>query len=938
MPPIIFYRERNNVPTVDANTINELSVFFKQTEYDVEAKIKSSKRWEIFYHLTDLRSSIIKWYPFKECERILEIGGELGALTGVFCEKCNNVTTIVNTMAEAEIIQNRYKFAENLNIVVGDIEDIRSKFDIIFISNIFREIDNKKKKMYTVESQFRIYISLVQELLANNGRVIFTVDNRIGIKFFCGETSNDIKEPFDGIRNLKKDNNYFLPTKAELCELLDGIDLEYKFYYPMPDGALPQILYTDEYLPKANVLDKVMPYSINTNSIICREQNIYGDLVKNNLFPAMANTFLVECCKNTKCFSDIIYVASSVDRGKEGAYFTSIGKDGRVIKRPVYNEGIQGLQALCANMKYIHEYGCEVVEHNLIGNTVTMPFIKADLFMTVLSKVVRVNIGEFFQLLDNFFEKIIHSSEWVYDTDNVLLNYGLEYDWGPILKRSFIDMVPINCFYANKEFIFFDQEFLKENYPAKYTLFRTILYMYIYDPEIESIISINYLKERYHLNELWDVFLNVEGKFISKIRNHELYNNYYRWTNINEQVINANINRLVKICESTEKEKNNCVEKIEVPSYLYSVRDKQLELVKDLLRVCQEEELIIFPFYGTLLGCVRHGGYIPWDDDVDFVMPREDYNKLVKNGNKLFKDGIFLQTPYNDEKFFCGGYSKLRYENTTAIRNQDWGASLHQGIWIDILPLDKKVTHKQKRKIKFWQMMAYAKVYGYDYADYAKVSFAEWAKFCRIAKFLNHKLICTMLDYSLQHGYAKGEDEVAILARYSDKSKKEYYHDDYFKGSYKVTFEAIPVQIPIGYMKCLTVSYGGNYMQLPPKEYRKGHADVFFDVVNSWSVYTEHKFVDNGISKRKKIILVGGESKRILKFIERYRGQYIIDYILGCNQEILTQINNYEHVIVREINMLSKIWDNEHVPVLCDNKGMDIVRESSNGEYFLYWD
>lgn len=116
------------------------------------------------------------------------------------------------------------------------------------------------------------------------------------------------------------------------------------------------------------------------------------------------------------------------------------------------------------------------------------------------------------------------------------------------------------------------------------------------------------------------------------------------------------------------------------------LREVQLELLKEFKRVCEEHDLKWYAFFGTLLGCVRHEGYLPWDDDVDVAMPVADYNKLCTH-KEWFGDGFFLQTPLDEGLLRL---TKLRKNGTTAFRApfliclKNGG---HQGIPIDIIPL-----------------------------------------------------------------------------------------------------------------------------------------------------------------------------------------------------------------------------------------------------------
>lgn len=112
----------------------------------------------------------------------------------------------------------------------------------------------------------------------------------------------------------------------------------------------------------------------------------------------------------------------------------------------------------------------------------------------------------------------------------------------------------------------------------------------------------------------------------------------------------------------------------------------ELELLKKLLEVCEKHHLRIWAEGGTLLGAVREKGFIPWDDDIDMAMPREDYDKLQTIAKDQFKAPFFFQSGYTD--IFPYGMTKLRMDGTTAITVGSYPYQFHQGIFIDIFPLD----------------------------------------------------------------------------------------------------------------------------------------------------------------------------------------------------------------------------------------------------------
>lgn len=123
------------------------------------------------------------------------------------------------------------------------------------------------------------------------------------------------------------------------------------------------------------------------------------------------------------------------------------------------------------------------------------------------------------------------------------------------------------------------------------------------------------------------------------------------------------------------------------PEEMKKVWGIQLDLAKKLKEVCERNGLQYWMDGGTLLGAVRHQGFIPWDDDIDFAMPRKDYDKLNKIAAKEFTHPYFWQTTYSEEHFYCG-HAQLRNAETSAFGRNEIDKDYCLGIGIDIFVLD----------------------------------------------------------------------------------------------------------------------------------------------------------------------------------------------------------------------------------------------------------
>lgn len=282
-----------------------------------------------------------------------------------------------------------------------------------------------------------------------------------------------------------------------------------------------------------------------------------------------------------------------------------------------------------------------------------------------------------------------------------------------------------------------------------------------------------------------------------------------------------------------EEERNGYLVSTEMKK-LWSV---ELELLNVLLNVCEKHNLRVWAEGGTLLGTVRHHGYIPWDDDIDMAMLREDYDKLISIAPQEFKPPYFFQSGYT-EKNYIRGHSQLRKDGTAAILPGDVFQDFHQGIFIDIFVYDN-VPEKNEELISFKQkvnslkrMMSYY-CYGKTPMFGLKYRFNR-LKIKRKVEKRGLSTIFSEYDNTLK-GY-KSEDctDVACMGFVFDfkhyRRNRHLYDDTIY-----MPFEDIQMPVPKGYDAILKTQYG-DYM-VPVKAPTMHGGFVVVDTEHSYKDY-----------------------------------------------------------------------------------------------------
>lgn len=418
-------------------------------------------------------------------------------------------------------------------------ENVKQKYDVIVAVYVIEQSDNP---VYT--------LNLLKNLLSEDGTLYLGTYNRLALSSFCGEQDPFTGRCFSGLENYDE-SSFSVRAKRcyarnELEDILDKAGLANReFYSVYPNIVSPQHVFSDSYVPKEDMTNRYTPLYTNSDTVILKEEKLLDALAKNNMLSALANNYLIEYRKQGT-LSNMQYASISYDRGKERAMCLEIKGDGTVEKRALYEKGIDKLRILHNNMQDIRERGLLIVEGSLKDNKYIMPYINATTGNLYLQELAKKDKDKFIEKMDEFRDLILQSSESLEENQ-----------YGCILKKGYIDLVPLNTFVLNDKFYFYDQEFCFENIPANVILFRAIVIVYHGFKDIENILPRKFFMERYHLQENLHYYDKMAADFITKLRNRKELAIFNSIHTRNEWVTNYNKNML-EGKDFYNKYKNEC--------------------------------------------------------------------------------------------------------------------------------------------------------------------------------------------------------------------------------------------------------------------------------------------------------------------------------------------------------------------------------------------
>ena len=274
-----------------------------------------------------------------------------------------------------------------------------------------------------------------------------------------------------------------------------------------------------------------------------------------------------------------------------------------------------------------------------------------------------------------------------------------------------------------------------------------------------------------------------------------------------------------------------------VSSSLKAVQAISLDLLIQLDKVCKKNNITYFLGYGTLLGAIRHKGFIPWDDDIDVLMFRDDYEKFISLKNE-FSYPYFLQTPETDPGYLFS-ITKLRNSETCNFAKARASFGINSGLWVDIFPLDKCVlSNREKIFNEIYKLHCFN-------GAYMRVPLGLLEKKHKRVLIENLNLspilaLNRITELSTQYNNDPKANYITDFTNTVYNWKKTLWNVDCFSKTIETEFCGRTFTIPEQYDYLLRTIYG-NYMKLPPLAERgKWHTGHIVDPYRSYrDIYKE---------------------------------------------------------------------------------------------------
>ena len=496
-----FYKEKEeDLTQIEKEIIQKIH---ENEEEKYQEIIEKDGRLDILQALSIIRKNIINWYPFKENSNILEINTNFGEITSELCTKAIKVISIEKSKQKSEAVSKRLKNIKNLEIIVGNLNDIflTEKFDYIFINGI-------EEHEYFLEK----YLEFAKKYLKDGGTILFTTDNEFGLK-----TYNINCENLNNKRNISKNH---------IKNVLKKLDLNnYKFYYPLPNYKTPNVIFTEKHMPSQESILRDLTLYDKNDILVFDERKKYKEILKEDmkLFELFANSYLVEISDED---NKIEFISFGNSR-KEKYRMKTVILENIVYKQNVDEKGKEHLEQIKENIKILKKSNINILD-SYEEDKINSKLIRKEksLDKVLINKFQEGKKEEFISLIEKFILEIREKLEKEDNKDiiTVFEKYGIEIDDNMNSKFHYVkygiyDLIFQNCFYIDNKFYFYDQEWMERNVPIEFIIYRSINYLANLNIEINR----EELYTKFNIAEYIQIFDKLEDILQEQIKDNFIW-------------------------------------------------------------------------------------------------------------------------------------------------------------------------------------------------------------------------------------------------------------------------------------------------------------------------------------------------------------------------------------------------------------------------------
>ena len=437
--------------------------------------IQSIPEGAVFHNFSKARENLLRWYPFEKDSRVLEIGAGMGALTTYLSSACAEVVALEPSKDRADIISLRCAGKKNVTVVQASLDtysQIDDKYDYVLLVGVLEYAGVFSDQ----QEPWLEMLKNARKMLKPNGKLLLAIENKFGLKYWCGAAEDHTGIPFDSVSDYEKsggNTSRYGPaggvrtfSKHELETILGQAGFsKQKFYYMLPDYKFPMLTLTDASVNADKLVQDVKFVYPSESTLVADERKLFPQVIQNGKLDFFANSYLVEACNGVAEPSAVVTV--SMKRDYKAAYqMYTILYDDRVIRIASNEESRVHVRKLIENTQTLIGRGIPCVPQEPLGENGTwckyMRYPRTDSVFEDALRNNRLDIAlRILDLLTGYLKK---SGELIAENDQTMV------------IGAYPDLTLRNSFWVNDDFVFFDQEWKVDKLPLKFMVYRSLRY------------------------------------------------------------------------------------------------------------------------------------------------------------------------------------------------------------------------------------------------------------------------------------------------------------------------------------------------------------------------------------------------------------------------------------------------------------------------------